>query len=125
MRIATFKDVPRLVLVATAAFHDSANSHWYRQKHGSYPLGTLAFHAHMLAGAIRDAVAVVLVVKDAYPRQRKRTTKELFSIRARLVQRIQVKVKALSLVSSVEGNDRAGRFRTWCQASREGRLTST
>ena len=63
------EDVPRLAVVATAAFRDSDSFQWYRPKHNLFPLDTIAWLANMFAEAIRDPKAIVLMVEDLYKQE--------------------------------------------------------
>ncbi|KAK0735346.1 hypothetical protein B0T21DRAFT_333454 [Apiosordaria backusii] len=68
LRIAVSDDVPRISVVATAAFRYSPLFDWERPDHEKYPEDTLSSYQTQFLNAIQSDDSIVLVQEDAYIR---------------------------------------------------------
>jgi hypothetical protein len=66
LRLATISDVPRIAVIAVAAFIYSKTFEWDRPYHRQYPEDTLRSYEKMFADFVRDPEFVVLVAEDFY-----------------------------------------------------------
>ncbi|KAK4645775.1 hypothetical protein QC761_204540 [Podospora bellae-mahoneyi] len=66
LRIASPDDVPRISVVATAAFRYSPLFEWERPNHSKYPEDTLESYRAQFLDAIQSDDHIVLVREDAY-----------------------------------------------------------
>lgn len=74
LRIASPDDVPRISVVATAAFRYSPLFEWERPNHAKYPEDTLESYRAQFLDAIQSDDHIVLVREDAYLRDENNKT---------------------------------------------------
>ena len=74
LRIASPADILRLGIVCTAGFWYSEHFHWVRPYHAQYPLDTITFFQHEVAGLLENPEFIVLAAVDAYDPQESEKT---------------------------------------------------